>query len=79
MEVKENYNDIKGFCRSLSLNNIDKSSWSVSPSRYVGIEEENIESAKVEDLIKDYLKLDEESKELEKKLNQNIKNIKDFL
>jgi type I restriction enzyme M protein len=77
--LRKNYNDIKGFCRSLSLKNIDKSSWSVSPSRYVGIEEENIESAKVEDLVKDYLKLDEESKELEKKLNQNIKNIKDFL
>ena len=73
-----NYKDLKGFCKSLNVNLIDKSSWSISPSRYVGIEEENIKSEKIDNLIKDYLKLETESVELEKKLNQNFKIIKDL-
>ena len=63
----------------MTLNNIDNSSWSVSPSRYVGTEKENIESAEIEDLIKGYYKLDNKTKELEKNLNQNLKKIKDLI
>lgn len=75
------YKDVKGYCKSATLEEIRSSEYTLVPGRYVGIDDSNKMSeeeinAEIKKTSEELLKLFEESKELEAKvieiLKQNI-------
>lgn len=73
------YSDIAGFCKSSTIEEIQKQDWVLTPGRYVGAEEVEDDgepfTEKMERLTQEYSKLSEESKKLDKKIRKNLKGI----
>lgn len=79
-EGYKKYEDISGFCKSATLEEIKKNSYVLTPGRYVGIAPEEDDGIpfeekmqKLTDELKQYF---EEGHKLEKEIEDNLKNIK---
>jgi len=72
------YEDIKGFCKSAKIKEIQENEFIISPGRYVGFEdnEENqlLFDENIKKLILDLEKIKEESNEVDKSISIGIKN-----
>jgi type I restriction enzyme M protein len=73
----ENYQDIKGYCKSASLDEIKKNDYILTPGRYVGIKEEEEDKEPFEDKMKrltNELKENfEKGDELKEEIKKNMK------
>lgn len=74
------YEDVDGFCKSVSRDEIAKSGDSLSPGRYIGAEEVESENdgdfaSRMEALSRQLARQFEESKVLEKQIAQNLKGL----
>lgn len=79
-ELKGNkYQDIPGFCKSASLEEIRKHEWILTPGRYVGAEEEEEDEEafeeKMEKLTLELAKEMEEGKGLDEEIKKNLRSI----
>lgn len=74
------YQDIAGFCKSVTLEEIAKNGFVLTPGRYVGVPEEIDDGIpfeqKMATLETDLKKYFRESQELEQKILENLKNLK---
>ncbi len=70
----ENYEDVKGFCKSATLENVQKHSHILTPGRYVGIPDEEDDGIPFEDKIADLTATLKKQMEKENVLNEEIKN-----
>lgn len=74
----ENYEDVKGFCKSATLEEIRESDYTLVPGRYVGVDdsdkmsEEEID-AEIKKLSAELLDMFEENKKLEEKVKEILK------
>jgi type I restriction enzyme M protein len=80
-ESKLEYQDVDGFCFSASLEDIEKHDFTLTPGRYVGAvdeegeeEEEDFEQ-KMQHLIAQLTRLNEESARLDHQISQNLKSV----
>lgn len=75
----KDYQDIDGFCKSATLDEIRTHDYVLTPGRYVGIEEAEDDGVpfeeKMEKLTSELSELFDESKELEKKIKVNLRAI----
>ncbi len=73
------YEDIAGFCKSATLEEIRKQGYVLTPGRYVGIEEEEDDGIPFEDKMKELTselaKQMEEGKRLDKEIKKNLGRI----
>jgi type I restriction enzyme M protein len=69
----ENYEDIKGFCKAASLDNIQKHKHVLTPGRYVGIPDEIDDGIPFEDKMAALTATLKQQMEKEVELNQEIK------
>ena len=73
------YKDELGYCKAVKISDIEKNNFVLTPGRYVGAED--IEdgggsfSDKMARLTQEYAKLSNESKQLDKKIRKNLKEI----
>jgi len=76
---EENYEDVDGFCKSSTLEEIKSHDYVLTPGRYVGIEEEEDDGIpfeeKMDRLTSELSDLFEESKSLEEKIKENLRGI----
>ena len=76
---KEGYEDIKGYCRSVELEDVRQQNWVLTPGRYVGTEEQEEDMEKFEEKMKrltsELYKQFERSKELEEEIIENLKKM----
>ena len=70
----EGYEDIKGYCKSATLEEIQKHKHVLTPGRYVGIPDEEDDGIPFEDKMADLSATLKEQMEKETKLNQEIKD-----
>ncbi|PXF33313.1 N-6 DNA methylase [Mesotoga sp. SC_NapDC] len=78
-EEPEGYEDISGFCKTATIDEIRKNGYILTPGRYVGMEEieddgEPFEE-KMERLSTELAKLFKESRELEEEIRKNLEGI----
>jgi len=75
----EGYEDVAGFCKSASLEDIEKNGFVLTPGRYVGIEEADdggmAFEEKYKSLISQLATLSEESKTLDHSILENLKKL----
>jgi type I restriction enzyme M protein len=75
----KDFQDIDGFCKSTTLEEIRTHDYVLTPGRYVGIEEVEDDGIpfeeKMEKLTSELSELFEESKSLEKKIKENLRGI----
>ena len=75
----DNYEDVKGFCYSATIEEISSNDYVLTPGRYVGVEEiENDDipfEEKMEKLTKELGKQFEESHKLENEIKKNLEAI----
>lgn len=73
------YRDVKGLCKVVAIEEIEKQGWSLNSGRYVGVAEVEEEDYVFEDKLKELNsgleKLKIESKDLEEKIAHNIKQL----
>jgi len=69
----ENYNDIKGYCKSAKLEEIEKHSFVLTPGRYVGIPDEEDDGIPFEDKMNDLTTALANQMQKEKMLDKQIK------
>ena len=69
----ENYEDVKGFCKSATLADIEKHSFVLTPGRYVGIPDEEDDGIPFEDKMKDLTTTLAAQMQQEKELDEQIK------
>jgi type I restriction enzyme M protein len=79
-ELKEKkYEDIPGFCRSASLEEIQKQGWILSPGRYIGAEEEEEDAemfgAKMERLTAELSEQMKQGQKLDDEIKKNLESI----
>jgi len=67
------YEDIKGFCKSATLTDIEKHSFVLTPGRYVGIEDEDDDGIPFEDKMRDLTTTLAAQMEKEKELDEQIR------
>ncbi len=76
-QENRDYEDIKGYCKSANLEQIEKNDFILTPGRYVGIKEEQEDKEPFEDKMKrltDELKLNfEKSDKLKEEIKENMK------
>ncbi len=76
---KEGYQDIKGFCRSVKLEEVRQQNWVLTPGRYVGTEdrEEDMEefNEKMKRLTSELSEQFKKSRELEEEIRKNLERI----
>ncbi|QMS84839.1 type I restriction-modification system subunit M [Candidatus Xianfuyuplasma coldseepsis] len=76
---EENYEDVDGFCKSSTIEEIKLHDYVLTPGRYVGIEEEEDDGIpfeeKMDRLTSELSDLFEESKSLEEKIKENLRGI----
>ncbi len=74
-----NYEDVDGFCKSATLDEIKSHDYVLTPGRYVGIEEEEDDGIPFKDkmnrLTSKLSDLFEESKSLEEKIKENLRGL----
>lgn len=75
----EKYEDVKGLCKSATIEDIEKQSWSLNAGRYVGVADAEVEDyvfeEKLAELNTELETLNTESKGLEEKIAHNIKQL----
>lgn len=75
----EKYIDVKGLCKVATFEEIEKQSWSLNAGRYVGVaeqeEDDYVFEDKIQELNANLEKLNQESKNLESKIINNIKQL----
>ena len=75
----DDYEDIKGFCKSSKTEEIEKNGYRLTPGTYVGIEDEEDDGIPFEEkmnkLSKNIQEMKEESSELDKKIKLNLKSL----
>ncbi len=69
----ESYEDVKGFCKSASLSDIEKHSFVLTPGRYVWIPEEEDDGVPFEDKMADLTSKLAEQMKKEQEMNEEIK------
>ncbi len=69
----EDYQNVKGFCKSASIEKIRKHSHVLTPGRYVGIEDEEDDGIPFEEKMADLTATLKEQMDKEEELNQKIK------
>lgn len=73
------YEDIPGFCKSISLEEVQKQGWILTPGRYVGAEEqeEDIQTFedKIVDLMAELRQQFETSRQLEDEIKKNLETL----
>ena len=74
------YQDIDGFCRSVSFEEISNNSYSLSPSRYIGTEEAVLEndedfSTRMESLVAKLSQQFKESHQLEAQISEQLRGL----
>ncbi|GAW87484.1 type I restriction enzyme M protein [Bathymodiolus platifrons methanotrophic gill symbiont] len=69
----EGYEDIKGFCKSATLEEIEKHNFVLTPSRYVGIPDEEDDGIPFEDKMADLTATLAQQIEKEKELDEQLK------
>ena len=71
------YEDIEGFCKSSTTEEIEKNGFVLTPGRYVGFAEGENDSVsfdeKIKVLINDLKKIQSESKDIEIDINKNLR------
>ncbi|MCR1848844.1 type I restriction-modification system subunit M [Paeniclostridium sordellii] len=77
--IDGDYEDIKGFCKSASIDEVKDNEYILTPGRYVGIEDVEDDGVPFEEkmgsLVKELSELFEESKILEDKIKENLGGI----
>ncbi|MBT4124191.1 MAG: SAM-dependent DNA methyltransferase [Candidatus Pacebacteria bacterium] len=68
------YQDIKGFCKSATIEEIQKHDYAMTPGRYVGIPEEEDDGIPFEKKMADLTKTLSKQMEKEQKMNKEIQN-----
>lgn len=75
----DNYEDIKGFCYSATIDEIKNNDYVLTPGRYVGVENNNEDSIPFEEKMKNITSelstQFEESHKLEEEIKKNLKAI----
>lgn len=73
------YNDVRGFCKSVTLNEVKKHDYILTPGRYVGFVEEEEDPEEFEEKMQritfELAEQFNKSEELEKKIKSNIKEL----
>ena len=73
------YKDIAGYCKAVKIKDIEKNNFVLTPGRYVGTEEIEDDgepfTEKMKRLTSEYAKLHNESKQLDKEIDKNLKEI----
>ncbi|MHB1440931.1 MAG: class I SAM-dependent DNA methyltransferase [Cuniculiplasma sp.] len=76
---KEGYEDIKGFCRSVDLEEVRQQNWVLTPGRYVGSEEKEDDmeefEEKMEKLTSELAKQMEEGQRLDTEIRKSLEKI----
>ena len=76
---KEGYKDIKGFCRSVKLEEVKQQNWVLTPGRYVGTEEQDEDDEEFQErmqgLTTELSRQMEESKRLDDEIKKNLESI----
>ena len=74
----EGYEDIKGYCKSSTIEEIEKNGFVLTPGRYVGFADEDDDGLPFEEKIKilsnEYLKQSEKAKIIDEKIKKNLMN-----
>lgn len=78
-EASEKYENIKGRCKVATLGEIKENDYSLNPGRYVEIVEKEMDDtefeARIKELSKDFKSLTQEAHGLEKKIENDLKNV----
>jgi type I restriction enzyme M protein len=73
------YEDIKGFCKAASIEEVEKNGYVLTPGRYVGtdfvIEDDEVFEEKMARLTKELSEQFQQSKELEQKIKENLEKV----
>ena len=72
------YRDIKGFCKAVTIEEIQEQGWSLNPGRYVGTaleKETSYDADKINYLFAEFKSLNTESKKIEKKIEINLEKL----
>ncbi|CEQ22091.1 type I restriction-modification system methyltransferase subunit [[Clostridium] sordellii] len=77
--IDGDYEDVKGFCKSASIDEVKENEYILTPGRYVGIEDVEDDGVpfeeKMSSLVKELSELFEESRILEDKIKKNLGGI----
>jgi len=77
--IGSKFEDVKGFCKSAKISEVEKNGFVLTPGRYVGTdyveEDDEVFEEKMKLLTAELGKQFEQSKELEAKIRENLKNI----
>ena len=82
MEKRKNYKDIKGFCKSANLKDIEKNNFNLTPGRYVEMKDTidkdqgSIEN-KLSELFDELKSLQSKGQNLDKSVNSILDKIND--
>lgn len=75
----DKYEDINGYCASISIEEVSQHDYILTPGRYVGLEDEEDDGVpfeeKMETLTTELRNLFDESKELEEKIKENLRSL----
>ena len=75
----EGYEDVAGFCKSASLNEIEKNGFVLTPGRYVGASVEDLDDVdfqeKVAGLVSSLESLTKESERLDSQINSRLREL----
>lgn len=77
-KVQENYKDIKGFCKSTPLEEVQELNYVLTPGRYVGLEEVEDEfdfKERFKELQKELAEQMAEEENLNKRINENLAKV----
>ena len=73
------YEDVKGYCKSATLEDIEKNNWVLTPGRYVGIPDEEDDGipfeVKMTKLVKELKEEMEEGNVLDEKIKESLKEV----
>ncbi|WP_441001133.1 type I restriction-modification system subunit M [Fodinibius sp. SL11] len=73
------YQDIPGLCKVATVEDIEEQGWSLNPGRYVGVQKDELDlddfNEQMKSLSKELRDLNEQARELEKIIDQNIETI----
>lgn len=74
-----NYENIKGFCKTTSIEEVEKNGYVLTPGRYVGtdfvMEDDEVFEEKMARLTKNLSEQFKQSKELEQKIKDNLEKV----
>ena len=75
----DGYQDVKGFCKSSTFSEIQKNNYLLTPGRYVGLLDDEEDGLSFEEnlrkLLNQYQKLKEDSRNIEIKINTQLKDL----